>query len=247
MTITSGNRLLDIRRIHVEPAAAELPRGREILARSGRRARRDRYDIGETSDCSLDATVPENVRDLVELFRDLPNAKAGFATKYVDRELLEWEPRGRTRVRFSLMPVADSKLLDIRTSPVADRIAAINDFVAAGYEVHVDFSPVVVGEGRLESWAELQQAKRLETGGWNVRYRTGHKGPLRDLLDGPDRDATAVLPNPLRVLTKTPRPAPAPLPRPRSASGFSTCSGPRLRPQASASAPGSGSGLRPWP
>ncbi|SET19685.1 spore photoproduct lyase family protein [Nonomuraea wenchangensis] len=183
------------------------------------------YDIGENSDCSLDATISENVRDLVRLFRDLSNAKASFATKYVNRDLLDWDPRGRTRVRFSLMPTADSKLLDIRTSPIAERLAAIDDFVAAGYEVHVNLSPVVVRDGWLESWAELldqldaalgprakaqlaaeviflthndrlhevnlgwhpkaeevlwrpelQQAKRSQTGGWNVRYRTGQKG-----------------------------------------------------------------------
>ncbi|OPG06912.1 spore photoproduct lyase family protein [Microbispora sp. GKU 823] len=193
------------------------------------------YDIGENSDCSVDATVSDNVRDLVGLFRGLPNAKASFATKYVNRDLLGWDPQGRTRVRFSLMPAADAKLLDIRTSPVAERIAAIDDFVEAGYEVHVNFSPVVVRDGWLEDWAELlgqlddalspaaraqlaaeviflthndrlhevnlgwhpkaeevlwrpdlQQPKRSQTGGWNVRYKTGHKGryvtALTDLI-----------------------------------------------------------------
>ncbi|WP_220449358.1 hypothetical protein [Nonomuraea longispora] len=33
MSITTRDNLLDIRRIYLEPAAAELPRGREILAR----------------------------------------------------------------------------------------------------------------------------------------------------------------------------------------------------------------------
>lgn len=193
------------------------------------------YDIGENSDCSLDARVSDNVRDLVTCFRDLPTAKASFATKHVNRDLLDWDPRGRTRIRFSLMPARDAKLLDIRTSPVAERIAAIDDFVAAGYEVHVNFSPVVVREGWLEDWAELldqldagigaparaqlaaevvflthndrlhevnlgwhpkaeellwrpdlQQPKRSQTGGWNVRYRTGQKGryvtALTDLI-----------------------------------------------------------------
>ncbi|MEV6492624.1 spore photoproduct lyase family protein [Actinoplanes sp. NPDC051633] len=113
------------------------------------------YDIGENSDCSLDARISDNVRDLVDLFRTLPNAKASFATKHVNRDLLGWDPAGRTRIRFSLMPQADAKVLDIRTSPIAERIAAIDDFVAAGYEVHVNFSPVVVREGWLDDWAEL--------------------------------------------------------------------------------------------
>ncbi|MFF0378311.1 spore photoproduct lyase family protein [Actinoplanes missouriensis] len=113
------------------------------------------YDIGENSDCALDARISDNVRDLVTLFRDLPTAKASFATKHVNRDLLDWDPRGRTRIRFSLMPPADAKVLDIRTSGIAERIAAIDDFVAAGYEVHVNFSPVVVRDGWLADWADL--------------------------------------------------------------------------------------------
>ncbi|MFI7481340.1 spore photoproduct lyase family protein [Kocuria sp. M1R5S2] len=113
------------------------------------------YDLGENSDCSADALLSDNVRDLVDLFRDRPTAKASFATKYVNRELLDWDPRERTRMRFSLMPAHLAKLTDIRTSPVPERIAAIDDFVAAGYEVHVNFSPVIVTDTWLEDWAEL--------------------------------------------------------------------------------------------
>ncbi len=183
------------------------------------------YDIGENSDCSVDATISDNVRDLVELFRAQPAAKASFATKYVNRDLLGWDPRGRTRVRFSLMPEDVSRVVDVRTSRVAERIAAVDDFVEAGYEVHLNFSPVIVHEGWLDRWSELfdqvdaglgarakeqlacevillthnerlhevnlgwhpkaeellwrpelQQPKRSQTGGWNVRYRNGLKG-----------------------------------------------------------------------
>jgi spore photoproduct lyase len=113
------------------------------------------YYLGENSDCSVDALLSENVHDLVDLFRRHPTAKGSFATKYVNRELLEWDPQGRTRVRFSLMPARLAKLTDIRTSPVPERLAAIDDFVAAGYEVHVNFSPVIVTDTWLEDWAEL--------------------------------------------------------------------------------------------
>ena len=113
------------------------------------------YDIGENSDCSADALVSDNVRDLVDLFARLPHAKASFATKLVNRELLGWDPRGGTRVRFSLMPADTSRVVDVRTSRIADRIAAIDDFVEAGYEVHLNLSPVVVHETWLDEWAEL--------------------------------------------------------------------------------------------
>jgi spore photoproduct lyase len=113
------------------------------------------YDIGENSDCSVDALVSDNVQDLVNLYRELSTAKLSFATKYVNRDLLDWDPRQRTRIRFSLMPAALAKSIDVRTSPVHERIAAINDFVEAGYEVHVNFSPVIVTGGWLDAWREL--------------------------------------------------------------------------------------------
>lgn len=134
------------------------------------------------------------------------------------------------------MPEHMARVVDVRTSPVASRIAAINEFVEAGYEVHVNFSPIIVcdawesayagllrdlddalsdkARGQLQAeviflthnrdlhevnlgwhpkaeallWRpELQQPKRSQTGGWNLRYRNGLKAELvqtfRDLLD----------------------------------------------------------------
>ncbi|MCZ2810279.1 spore photoproduct lyase family protein [Modestobacter sp. VKM Ac-2979] len=115
------------------------------------------YDLGENSDCSVDALVSDNIADLVAAFRTLPTAKASFATKFVNRQLLDLDPQGRTRVRFSLMPDADAHLLDVRTSRIDERIAAIDDFVEAGYEVHLNFSPVVLREGWEADWTTLLQ------------------------------------------------------------------------------------------
>jgi spore photoproduct lyase len=69
------------------------------------------YDLGENGDLSVDALVSDNVRDLVALFRGLPNAKASFATKYVNPGLLGYDPQWRTRIRMSLMPAKMAKLL----------------------------------------------------------------------------------------------------------------------------------------
>ncbi|MER5833423.1 spore photoproduct lyase family protein [Streptomyces sp. NPDC002130] len=113
------------------------------------------YDIGENGDCSVDALVCDNTADLVHAFRQWPTAKASFATKFVNPDLLALDPRGRTRIRFSLMPPDDARLLDVRTSPVAERIGAAADFLDAGYEVHFNLSPVVVRPGWQEAWAEL--------------------------------------------------------------------------------------------
>jgi DNA repair photolyase len=91
----------------------------------------------------------------VTLFRDIPTAKLSFATKFVNPALLDWDHGGHTRIRFSLMPAQLAKSVDVRTSPVSERMAAINDFVDAGYEVHVNFSPVIVTDTWLSDWAEL--------------------------------------------------------------------------------------------
>jgi DNA repair photolyase len=45
--------------------------------------------------------------------------------------------------------------VDVRTPKVEDRISAINDFVDAGYEVNVNFGPVIVKEGWRSDYAEL--------------------------------------------------------------------------------------------
>jgi spore photoproduct lyase len=115
------------------------------------------YDIGENSDSSVDALLSDNVHDLVNLFKTLPNAKASFATKYVNYDLLNYDPQEKTRIRFSLMPAHIAKTVDVRTSPMAERIAAINPFVEAGYEVHINLSPVILYEGWLEDYRELFQ------------------------------------------------------------------------------------------
>jgi spore photoproduct lyase len=113
------------------------------------------YEIGENGDCSADAAISSNVKDLVDLFKELPNAKLTFATKFVNRDLLSYDPQLKTRIRFSLMPHQMSKLVDVRTSPISERIDVLNDFVDAGYEVNVNFSPVIYYEGWLDDYRKL--------------------------------------------------------------------------------------------
>jgi hypothetical protein len=181
------------------------------------------YDIGENSDCSVDALVSDNVADLVATVPRPAHAKASFATKYVNRELLDLDPQGRTRIRFSLMPDADSRLrrpdqphrraarrrrrlrrgrLRGAPQPLAGRCCAtggrptgrscwrqLDDTLSPRqgpgrrevimlthnrdlHEVNLGWHPKA--EDAL--WRpELQQAKRSQTGMWNVRYRNDVK------------------------------------------------------------------------
>lgn len=105
------------------------------------------YDIGCNSDISVDYGLSDGIREVFAFYRDHPRAKATFATKFVNRDMLDFDPKGKVRIRFSLMPSHVSKLVDVRTDSIEKRIAAINDFYDAGYEVHVNFSPVIVYSG----------------------------------------------------------------------------------------------------
>ncbi len=113
------------------------------------------YDIGCNSDVSVDATLSDSVEAAIAFYRAHPKAFATFATKFVNRDLLSWDPQLKTRIRFSLLPHKVSRLVDVRTDNVEKRIAAINDFYHAGYEVHVNFSPVIVYEGWLDDYRAL--------------------------------------------------------------------------------------------
>ncbi|MFG2167075.1 hypothetical protein [Micromonospora chersina] len=79
------------------------------------------------------------------------------------------------------MPARDAKLLDIRTSPVAEVVFLThNDRL---HEVNLGWHP----KAEELLWRpDLQQPKRSQTGGWYMCYRTGQKGryvtALTDLI-----------------------------------------------------------------
>ena len=110
------------------------------------------YDIGENSDCSVDALVSDNVADLVATFRDLPTAKATLRDQVRQPRAARPRPAGPHPDPVLADAEQDARLLDVRTSSIAERIAAIDDFVAAGYEVHLNLSPVVMRDGWERDW-----------------------------------------------------------------------------------------------
>lgn len=112
------------------------------------------YDIGCNSDMALHAKHYDWEK-VFDFFKDHPRAMGSFATKYVNESLLDYNPEGKIRIRFSLMPDKYSKILEPNTTPIDLRIKAIDRFIEAGYDVHINFSPVLVVEGWLTEYAEL--------------------------------------------------------------------------------------------
>lgn len=112
------------------------------------------YDISCNEDFALHAKY-HNWEHIFRFFKNHEIAMGSFATKYVNKDLLSYNPESKIRIRFSLMPQIYSDQLEQNTSKIIDRIEAINDFIEAGYDVHINFSPVIVVDGWLEEYAEL--------------------------------------------------------------------------------------------
>lgn len=114
------------------------------------------YDISCNEDFALHAKYYP-WQKIFEFFRDQPVAMATLATKTIPTEFLSFDPKGKVRIRFSLMPEKLRQKLEPNTAPIIDRIKAIDAFIEAGYDVHVNFSPVVIYHNWLVDYEELFQ------------------------------------------------------------------------------------------
>lgn len=112
------------------------------------------YDISCNEDFALHAKY-HNWERIFEFFKKHPIAMGSFATKYVNRNLLSYNPEGKVRIRFSLMPQIYANKLEPNTSSILGRIMAIDKFIDAGYDVHINFSPVIVTDNWLDEYRIL--------------------------------------------------------------------------------------------
>lgn len=116
------------------------------------------YDIA----CNTDMMSPVNIditNHAVKYFQDqITNSKPTFATKVANAKKLDsLSILRKARIRYSFMPEHMRKILEPATSSVKARIKDIQVAFSKGYEVHLNFSPVVVFDGWQESYVELMQ------------------------------------------------------------------------------------------
>ena len=110
------------------------------------------YDIGSNEDLALHAKY----YDMDKIFATTygrSRLKFSFATKYVNYDLPNVTKD--IRIRFSLMPQKYSDVLEPETSSIIERIQAIDKFIDKGYEVHINFSPVIVTDTWIEDYRDL--------------------------------------------------------------------------------------------
>ena len=112
------------------------------------------YDISCNEDFALHAKYHEWVK-IFDFFKNSPFAMGSFATKYVNKKFLTYNPEKNIRIRFSLMPELMRDKHEPNTSTILERVQAIDMFIEAGYDVHINFSPIIVTDTWLQDYEEL--------------------------------------------------------------------------------------------
>ena len=112
------------------------------------------YDISCNEDFALHAKH-HNWKRIFDFFKQHPVAFGTLATKIIPTTFLSYDPESKIRIRFSLMPQTYSSVLEPNTPDILDRIKAIDGFIDAGYDVHINYSPVIVHDGWEEEYRNL--------------------------------------------------------------------------------------------
>ena len=112
------------------------------------------YDFSCNEDYVLHAKY-HNWEYLFDYFKNNPKAMGTAATKYVNKNLLSYNANRKVRIRFSIMPQKLSDILEPSTSKIIDRIKAVNDFYEAGYDVHLNYSPIIMYEDFQKDYNDL--------------------------------------------------------------------------------------------
>tara|TARA_R110002167_G_scaffold112850_1_gene285559 strand:+ start:38605 stop:39459 length:855 start_codon:yes stop_codon:yes gene_type:complete len=112
------------------------------------------YDIACNEDFALHSKYYDWV-SIFNFFKEHPIAMGTFATKIIPKQFLKYNPEQKIRIRFSLMPQVISSILEPNTSKIIDRLKAVDTFIEAGYDVHLNFSPVVFFDNWLDEYKNL--------------------------------------------------------------------------------------------
>ena len=121
------------------------------------------FDLGCDSDCTLDNQLtahddfPGHVVDIMNKISAIPNAKTSFATKSAsfDSFIKNCIRPSHHRIRLSVMPEHHRRILEMNTALIQDRLEAANKLHLAGFEVHLNLSPIVVTEKYDEEYSDL--------------------------------------------------------------------------------------------
>ena len=121
-------------------------------------------DVSCNSDLVLmQKHMPISLHDYLKMYDDHPRLNSTMATKYPGLLKLDVNHfNKKPRVRVSLMPQVFSNILEPKMSSILSRILDIGRLMKLGWEVHVNYSPVVFYHGWQEEYDNLfSQVKTL--------------------------------------------------------------------------------------
>lgn len=114
------------------------------------------FEIGSNSDLVLENTITGNLPWTIERFADSPKGFLTFPTKFdMVEPLLPLRHNGRTIVRMSVNPEEIIRKVELGTSPLANRIRALNRLCEAGYRPGLLIAPVILTENWKASYTRL--------------------------------------------------------------------------------------------
>ena len=114
-------------------------------------------DIACNSDLVLmQKDMPEPLHDYLKRFDDHPQLNSTMATKYPGLLKLDVNHFNKPpRVRVSLMPQAYSNVLEPKMQKIESRIQDINRLKDLGWEVHLNYSPLIFMPGWSKHYDQL--------------------------------------------------------------------------------------------
>ena len=115
------------------------------------------FEIGSNSDLILENTITGNLEWTIKNFIDkTETGNLTFPTKFdmVD-PILNLNHDGRIIVRVSVNPQEIIRKVEIGTSPLKNRVNAINKLKEAGYKIGILIAPIVLVENYKEEYKKL--------------------------------------------------------------------------------------------
>lgn len=114
------------------------------------------FEIGSNSDLVLENTVTGNLEWTIERFGMIEKGFITMPTKFeMVQPLLSLNHRGRTIFRMSVNPESIIQKVEFGTSPLTNRIKALNLMCEAGYRVGLLIAPVIMTENWMELYSRL--------------------------------------------------------------------------------------------
>lgn len=114
------------------------------------------FEIGSNSDLILENTITKNLEWTIENFSKAEEGYLTFPTKFdmID-PLLPLNHRGRIIIRMSVNPQDIIRTVEFGTSPLIQRIAALNKLADAGYQVGLLIAPVIFTDNWQVLYSQL--------------------------------------------------------------------------------------------